>query len=258
MANMHFGRTVPVNFRRFPSLVCRSLLGKTIKVPQDLEGQLNLLVVGFRTSHYKAMDSWTPFVQNLKKELLAKHNADVARVHAYRLVIRQRGEIFLRWWTDERLRLAVGTTHLEVDHAKSATTEANQERQHASGLAASCTVSTTEQRSCEGNAASTANSNLEDVRLSRLHTICSRTLTCFTDKRAFIDSLQLPDAQRVYIFLVDQEGGVEWCEHEGYSPAKEKAIRELLQLPVLNVPSPQLAINDVGFLPECSERQLKA
>lgn len=88
MSHMHFGRAVPVTFRRFPSLACHNLLGKTVRVPEDLEGRLNVLVVGFKASHYMGMNSWMPLANRLKKELLIKHKTDESLVQVYRLVIR--------------------------------------------------------------------------------------------------------------------------------------------------------------------------
>nr|AET50455.1 hypothetical protein [Eimeria tenella] len=93
MSHLHFGRAVPIIFRRFPPLICRDLLGKTVKVPQDLKGQLNLLVVGFKASHYKDMDSWISFARTLKKDLVKRRNIDDSQIETYRLVIRSEGNI---------------------------------------------------------------------------------------------------------------------------------------------------------------------
>ncbi|KAL8451804.1 hypothetical protein Emag_002599 [Eimeria magna] len=88
MSHLHFGRAIPILFRRFPSLLCHNLLGKKLRVPEDLGGQLNVLVVGFRASHYSDIDSWMPFANQLKKELLERQQLEEPLVQVYRLIIR--------------------------------------------------------------------------------------------------------------------------------------------------------------------------
>ncbi len=42
----------------FPSVEGRSLDGRTLQLPEDLEGELNLLAVAFHRWHQKDVDSW--------------------------------------------------------------------------------------------------------------------------------------------------------------------------------------------------------
>ncbi|CDJ63970.1 hypothetical protein, conserved [Eimeria necatrix] len=225
MSHLHFGRAVPIIFRRFPPLICRDLLGKTVKVPQDLKGQLNLLVVGFKASHYKDMDSWISFARTLKKDLVKRRNIDDSQIETYRLVIRHPGGVLLRWWTDERLRFAVGRGDFVHDECE---TKKTTEENEGDG---STSLRPPEQTGNGENESGAAGYATENMRLSALQAVRSKTLVCFTNKNAFVESLQLADAQRAYIFLVDREGEISWCEHEHYSANKEIAIRELLQLP---------------------------
>lgn len=88
MSRMHFGRVLPIAFRQFPSLTCHNLLGERVRVPEDLAGQYNVLVVGFKTAHYKSMTSWMPFANQLRKELLLEKSVEENFVQIYRLVIR--------------------------------------------------------------------------------------------------------------------------------------------------------------------------
>lgn len=227
MSHIHFGRAVPIVFRRFPSIVCHNLLGNTVRVPEDLEGQLNALVVGFKASHYACMNSWIPFVNRLAREVLARFKIGDPVLQVYRLVIRHRSGVVVRWWTDERLRLAVGYGDSELDGFTASKSLSRDEqlpfntRNPVRSSATAALEQIPAQAGCSGETYRTS---------AKLRSVRSRTLVCFTDKSAFVEALQLADCQRVYVFLVDRQGGISWCEHEHYSPAKEVELRDLLQL----------------------------
>ncbi|CDI85668.1 hypothetical protein, conserved [Eimeria praecox] len=168
-----------------------------------------------------------------------KHKLDVSQVQSYRLVVRNRAGVLLRWWTDERLRFAIGTGYSEpsvpgadeMAHIfKRTRLRAGTETIDARG-AIDAAVQAPERAKGESAEVSSKDQKHEEIRLARLQATRSRTLVCFTDKSAFVDELQLADAQRVYIFLLDRKGEIAWCEHEQYSASKEVEIRELLQLP---------------------------
>ncbi|KAL8275367.1 hypothetical protein Esti_000689 [Eimeria stiedai] len=229
MSHLHFGRAVPVAFRRFPSLLCHNLLGKKLRVPEDLEGQLNVLVVGFKASHYPDMDSWMPFANQLKKELLMKQQLGESLVQVYRLIIRQRMGMLLRWWTDERLRFAVGDgRHDGSEEIKQALNQNSQQQfVKEEGEEKHIMIAGSED---VRHAPSLSATTPEAVRASRLKWVRSRTLVSFTSKSEFVEALQIADAQRVYVFLVNKEGRIAGCEHERHSLAKEENLREALNL----------------------------
>lgn len=140
-------------------------------------------------------------------------------------MFRHPGGVLLRWWTDERLRFAVGRGDFVHDECE---TKKTTEENEGDG---STSLRPPEQTGNGENESGAAGYATENMRLSALQAVRSKTLVCFTNKNAFVESLQLADAQRAYIFLVDREGEISWCEHEHYSANKEIAIRELLQLP---------------------------
>ncbi|CDI83639.1 hypothetical protein, conserved [Eimeria acervulina] len=203
---------------RFPPLVCRNLLGRTVRVPQDLQGQLSVLVVGFKAAHYDDMNSWMPFATKLGREIMEKHKLDVPLVQSYRLVVRHRAGVLLRWWTDERLRFAIGTEYSEPSMPRA---EKVIEKAGETGLgpagetldAREVLDPAVEPPACikvESADSSSGGQTPEEIRLATLYAARSRTLVCFTDKSAFVDALQLADAQRVYVFLLDKTGDIAW------------------------------------------------
>ena len=50
---------------RFPRLGARNLHGRTFLLPDDLEGERNLVLVGFEERHQPVMDAWLPAVEPL-------------------------------------------------------------------------------------------------------------------------------------------------------------------------------------------------
>lgn len=249
MSHLHFGRAVPVTFRRFPSLLCHNLLGKSVRVPYELEGRLSMLVVGFKTSHYKTMASWIPFASQLISGTPSKHNNKESVAQVYRLVIRQRSGLFFRWWTDERLRLAVGQDSLD-NSAVNSMLAMGEDQKNSFGVdkaeeAPKLTAPVGTQNTLH---LSSAAESTESPVCPKFNCVLSRTLVSFTDKSAFIEALQLADAQRVYIFLVDKEGEIIWCEHGKHSLSKEIELRKILQLPESNIPSVQLVHKGCGEL----------
>ncbi|KAL8439525.1 hypothetical protein Efla_007557 [Eimeria flavescens] len=234
MSHLHFGRAVPITFRRFPPLFCRNLLGEKLKIPRDLAGRQNVLVVGFKTAHYADVGSWMPFANKLRREMSENMQLDEPAVQVYRLIIRQPMGILLRWWTDERLRLAVGdgSTEGSEEFFREQIIHPEEEKENlipSEEVDGPVTGKVPESHShfFDSGAARTP----EAVRAGRLQRIRSHTLVSFTSKSAFVEALQIADAQRAYIFLVNREGEIAWCEHESYSPAKEANLRQLLELP---------------------------
>lgn len=144
---------------------------------------------------------------------------------------RHRWGVVFRWWTDERLRLAVGDGSFESDGAFRRQLQAEEAlgvfgegveglTSNANGLDSPPTRSSV-----------LLEASPEARRTAKLKLVRSRTLVCFTKKSTFVDALQLADPQRAYIFLVSREGEIAWCDHESYAPEKEMEIREILHLP---------------------------
>ena len=162
--------------------------------------------------------------------------------------------MFFRWWTDERLRFAIGTGYSEPNAHLPQSVGQKVGCMHMGGAKGALGAEGEQQSRVKVESADSyyAGQSPEGIRLARLQEIRSRTLVCFTDKSAFVDTLQLADAQRVYIFLLDKEGDIAWCEHEQYSASKEVEIRDLLQLPKADS-SALLTCSDVSprrtFLP---------
>jgi hypothetical protein len=46
----------------FPRLEARSLNGRTHRLPGDLEGENNVVIVGFEWWQQELIDSWVPFL----------------------------------------------------------------------------------------------------------------------------------------------------------------------------------------------------
>jgi hypothetical protein len=49
----------------FPPLQARNLEGRVFHLPQDLEGELNLLILAFDRWHQHLVDTWTPWLDHL-------------------------------------------------------------------------------------------------------------------------------------------------------------------------------------------------
>lgn len=59
-------RTLPPRLEaRFPRLDARNLNGRRFRLPDDLEGEINVLLVGFEIRHQAPMDSWLPAIEAL-------------------------------------------------------------------------------------------------------------------------------------------------------------------------------------------------
>lgn len=52
---------------RFPEVTGDNLNGKTFRLPGDLEGELNVVVLGFAIEHQKLIDTWLPTLAKTAK-----------------------------------------------------------------------------------------------------------------------------------------------------------------------------------------------
>ncbi len=54
------------------------------------------------------------------------------------------------------------------------------------------------------------------------------TITLYIDKKQFRNALNLPDENRIYVLLVDQNGEVVWMENGRFSPKKADDLQQTL------------------------------
>ena len=52
----------------FPEVVGSNLLGTEIRVPSDLEKELNVVLIAFQRWHQNVVDSWVPFLEVLAEQ----------------------------------------------------------------------------------------------------------------------------------------------------------------------------------------------
>ena len=52
-----------LNARRFPRLEGRDLQRRVVALPDDLEGERNVVIVAFRREHQELVDSWVPWLE---------------------------------------------------------------------------------------------------------------------------------------------------------------------------------------------------
>ncbi len=57
----------PVTMPDFPRLEARSLNGRTYRLPGDLEGEDNVVIVGFEWWQQELIDSWVPVLEELAR-----------------------------------------------------------------------------------------------------------------------------------------------------------------------------------------------
>lgn len=52
----------------FPTVVAKDLHRKTVKLPEDFEGELNILFVPFKQWQQMSVNTWIPFVEKIEDE----------------------------------------------------------------------------------------------------------------------------------------------------------------------------------------------
>eukprot|EP00922_Rhytidocystis_sp_ex-Travisia-forbesii_P018025 GHVS01026845.1.p1 GENE.GHVS01026845.1~~GHVS01026845.1.p1 ORF type:complete len:336 (+),score=74.27 GHVS01026845.1:72-1079(+) len=286
MAHLHFGRAVPLVFRCFPTLPCRSSLtlrstsspssfassvslsDRMTEFPGCLEGRLNLLIVGFRPSHWEEMKSWFPFARRLQKQLHDKHGQE-GLLKIYTVVFSPRvGGIqwiqnFMRrkWLTVIKKhppRFKVKTTKpttpktaaLNTSHESLYGGDTNS-TPNMNTIGATTSVTPTSPCSTYNSSSTTAisgrtrtsNSSICGDAMSCTDNQCTKNLSSsdlewtvcpvfvyYDNRRDFIEEVQLPDAERAYVILIRPNGSICWAEHEEYERSKEKTALEVLRL----------------------------
>jgi len=92
------GATLPENVpaARFPSVQASNLEKRDFKLPADLEGERNLLLVAFEREQQKDVDTWL-------REMNRFEELDPG-FHYYELPTIQRPGAFMRWFIDTGMR----------------------------------------------------------------------------------------------------------------------------------------------------------
>lgn len=141
----------------FPRLRGESLSRVQMVVPEDLEGDFNLVLVAFRMRHQRDVDRWLHDLGD------AEEHIEGLRIYEIPLLVRY--PRFYRRWIDDGMR-----------------------------------------------------SGIPD-RGTR-----DRTITVYTNRRRFLDHVDLPDESRILVALLDDVGAMLWT-HVG--PPTRSAVEEL-------------------------------
>jgi len=66
--------------REFPEIEARSLSGRTYRLPGDLDGDRNVLVVAFKRNQQEAVDGWLPALLALEARVPGLHVYEVPTI----------------------------------------------------------------------------------------------------------------------------------------------------------------------------------
>ncbi len=89
---------------KFPQLSATNLEGEKFCLPDDLDGQYNLVLVAFLREHQFTVDSWIPFLNQL--------HSDLPNFTVYELPVLKRFGAFNRWMINSGMR--AGIPNVEV------------------------------------------------------------------------------------------------------------------------------------------------
>jgi hypothetical protein len=85
--------------RRFPEVTGSDLNGRSLSLPGDFSGPKSLVFIAFEMRQQEDIDSWLPFVQNLKKE--------DPRLGVFELPTIAQGYLFLRSIIENGMRSGI-------------------------------------------------------------------------------------------------------------------------------------------------------
>ncbi|CEM19627.1 unnamed protein product [Vitrella brassicaformis CCMP3155] len=103
MANLHFGRSVPIIFHTFPKVGARNLYGERIRIPEELRGSLNMLLISFKPWQLEQVDGWRTSCEMVGDRLSVKHRrSDVYEF--YQVLVFQRWKWPFQWFLHWRYR----------------------------------------------------------------------------------------------------------------------------------------------------------
>lgn len=88
----------PLN-AKFPRISASNLKGKRFDLPQDLEGNLNIVIIAFKREQQRFVDDWKPFLSELTKK--------VKKLSWYELPIIQTSYLIFRWIIDGGMRSGI-------------------------------------------------------------------------------------------------------------------------------------------------------
>ncbi|MCX7020183.1 MAG: hypothetical protein WCK47_14240 [bacterium] len=83
----------------FPALSASNLEGVRYELPGDFEGELNLLIIAFQRRHQEDVNTWLPFVRELRGHLPI--------LHYYELPVISRGNPVFRLWLDNAMKAGI-------------------------------------------------------------------------------------------------------------------------------------------------------
>ncbi len=138
--------------RTFPRLVGETLSRQPMRLPEDLEGEINLVFVAFQRRHQDDVDHWLRQLGDIETEFDG--------LASYEVPLLMRFPRFYRQWIDDGMRAGIPDPKTR-----------------------------------------------------------SRTITVYTNRRHFLDTVGLPDESDILVTLLDQEGRMVWT-HVG-SPTEE-------------------------------------
>jgi hypothetical protein len=67
---------------QFPNVQGSNLMRQKINLPQDFEGNLNILLIAFQQWHQKLVDSWVPTVERLETEFSGLHYYELPTIQS--------------------------------------------------------------------------------------------------------------------------------------------------------------------------------
>lgn len=141
----------------FPILNGESLAHDEMRLPDDFQGELNLVFVAFLRRHQRTVDSWLKILGDLE----SSHPG----LAIYEVPLLMRYPTFYRKWIDDGMR-----------------------------------------------------SGIPDPRTR------SRTVTVYTNRKQFLDSVGLPDESEIFAALIEEDGRVVWSHIGGPSDDAVEAL----------------------------------
>jgi hypothetical protein len=67
---------------QFPNVQGSNLMRQKINLPQDFEGDLNVVLIAFQQWHQKLVDSWIPAVEQLETEFPGLYYYELPTIHS--------------------------------------------------------------------------------------------------------------------------------------------------------------------------------
>ena len=71
---------------QFPNVQGSNLMRQKINLPQDFEGNLNIVLIAFQQWHQKLVDSWIPAMERLETEFPGLHYYELPTIHSMNIL----------------------------------------------------------------------------------------------------------------------------------------------------------------------------